>query len=79
MTTELLTIPGMTSRGRKPSKKDRHVNPILGIRLPDDLMVAFRQLAGDNRRTLTAEVAIALENHLKANGLWPPDVPDTTD
>jgi len=34
--------------------------------LPQQLAEAIRQLAKDNRRTLTAELILAVENHLKA-------------
>ena len=32
-----------------------------------ELAEAIRQLARDNRRTLTAELILAVENHLKAS------------
>ena len=34
--------------------------------LPASLAEAIRQLARNNRRTLTAELILAVENHLKA-------------
>jgi hypothetical protein len=52
--------------------KDRHINPSLGLRFRGELVVRFRQLAKRNRRTLTAEMEIALEKHLQEAGLWPP-------
>ncbi len=36
--------------------------------LPASLAEAIRQLARNNRRTLTAELILAVEKHLKVNG-----------
>ena len=49
---------------------DRHRRKTVSFRLPEPLMVQFRLLAGRNRRTLSAEAQLALENHLAAHGLW---------
>lgn len=38
---------------------------------PPELREALDACAADNRRTMTAEAMIALENHLQALGYWP--------
>ncbi|MDE2097208.1 MAG: hypothetical protein KGL39_08170 [Patescibacteria group bacterium] len=48
----------------------------LNVWLPDDIMDAFERLLGKTRRTRTAEVQLMMEQHLQANGLWPPDQAD---
>lgn len=55
-----------------PSPKkiaDRHKQKTVSFRLPEGLMECFRELASRNRRTLSGEVRIAIENHLAANGI----------
>jgi hypothetical protein len=60
---------------KRPHKRtDRHRQKTVSFRLPVPLMEQFRRLAQQNRRTLSGEAEIALENHLSANGLWPPVV-----
>lgn len=49
----------------KKLKKDRHLTRPIGVRLDEDLVERIRGIAKENRRTLTAEVAIALERHAK--------------
>jgi hypothetical protein len=44
----------------------------LHVYLEPALRQALDQLAARSRRSVTAEVSIALENHLKEAGLWPP-------
>jgi hypothetical protein len=41
--------------------------------VPDDLFEAFQTLIKKNRRKIRDELIIALENHLTAFGLWPPE------
>jgi hypothetical protein len=41
----------------------------------DELRAALGVLLARNRRSLTAEMNLALEAHLKAAGLWPPPAP----
>jgi hypothetical protein len=48
---------------------DRHKQKTVSFRLPETLMDAFRDLANRNRRTLSGEVRIAIENHLAASGV----------
>jgi predicted DNA-binding protein len=43
---------------------DRHLRKTVSFRLPVQLMARLRRLAGSNRRTLSGEVQVALENHL---------------
>jgi hypothetical protein len=54
----------------KPKRStDRHKQKTVSFRLPEALMDSFRSLADRNRRTLSGEVRIAIENHLAANGV----------
>jgi predicted DNA-binding protein len=54
----------------KPKRTtDRHKQKTVSFRLPEGLMDSFRKLADRNRRTLSGEVRIAIENHLAANGV----------
>jgi hypothetical protein len=46
-----------------------------GFRFEARLMEAMRALAKANRRPLTNQIEVALEEHLKALGLWPPPEP----
>jgi hypothetical protein len=48
---------------------DRRKQKTVSFRLPEALMDLFRTLADRNRRTLSGEVRIAIENHLAANGV----------
>lgn len=38
------------------------------LRLPKAIKAAMESLAEENRRTLTAEIVLALESHLKESG-----------
>ncbi len=60
-------------------KNDRHKQKTVSFRLPEALMGQFRLLAARNRRTLSAEAQLALENRLAAEGLWPPADAHPTD
>lgn len=67
----------MSSMAKKPARdlgdgSDRHRNPVLGLRLSGDVVRLMREIARRNRRPLTTEVTIALEEYLAKNGLWPP-------
>jgi hypothetical protein len=56
----------------QPKKtSDRHKQKTVSFRLPEHLMEVFRTLAEQNRRTLSGEVRIAIENHLAAHGVKP--------
>lgn len=59
---------------RQPKGKPRRPNRTgvpLHIYIPPEVRAALDALADENRRPLTTEVLIALENHLKAAGRWP--------
>jgi hypothetical protein len=43
--------------------------------IPPALRDALDALVARNRRSITAEVQIALERHLQAEGMWPPSAP----
>jgi hypothetical protein len=44
-------------------------------RFPDALIARVEALADRNRRPVTTEIEIALEEHLRRNKLWPPPTP----
>ena len=54
--------------GRPPGPPNSPVT----VRYLDSLIEALDELVRRNRRTRTIELTIALENHLKEAGLWPP-------
>lgn len=62
------------SKEKKP-KADRHRKPLLALRLDADLIGALKRLSIQNRRTMTTEAAIALEEYLQKHGKWPPPGP----
>ena len=43
----------------------------VSYKLPEDLLGQLDKLVEKTRRTITAEVEIAIENHLKKEKLWP--------
>lgn len=43
----------------------------VSYRLPEDLLDQLDKLTEHTRRTATAELEIAIENHLKKAKLWP--------
>jgi hypothetical protein len=61
--------------GKPPRKPPQRSGKPLNVWIQDELRDALDELLGQTRRSLTAEVSIALEEHLKKAGLWPP--PDT--
>lgn len=71
MASGLATLDSMPRKKLTPEEiKERA--PTLGVRLRGDLTELVRELARKNRRTFTAEISIALENHLSQAGMWPP-------
>ena len=60
--------------GGKPSPRS---GKPLHIWIDEDLRAAVDRLLEQTRRSLTAEVSIALEKHLKEHGLWPPPTKDS--
>jgi len=58
---------------RKPGRhKAAAPKDVIHVEVPPELKAAIRELAGRNKRKLTAEVTLALENHVADAGLWPP-------
>lgn len=51
---------------------NRHKFPLWGVRINPAYRRQMKKLAEQTRRTVTEELKIALENHLKAAELWPP-------
>ncbi len=52
--------------------KDRHKSGML-VRIPARLLPPLAALKAKNRRPYTTEVAIAIESHLKTNGVKIPE------
>lgn len=65
-----MTKPKNAGRGRPPGKKTVRV---IQVRADPATAKALEALARKNRRTHNAELLIALEKHLRDNGLLPPD------
>lgn len=72
-------MQAMADKPKKPKKPRRGRPPIeesrvaFQLRLNADLVAAFDQFAADNSRTRNAEVALALQAHLRSAGRpWPP-------
>jgi hypothetical protein len=60
--------------GRPPKDQPRELS--LATRGTPDHYRALQTLADRTRgRTMSVEILIAIENHLAANGLWPPPKP----
>lgn len=51
-------------------KKDRHTSGFV-VRLPKKYQKLMGRLKDQNRRPITSEVTLALDVHLKANGIDP--------
>lgn len=49
------------------------------LRLPDDLLRMLATCTDTTRRSRTQEIVVAIENHLKTMGLWPPPAEDAGD
>lgn len=56
----------------KPRTNDRRVTPFFVVRLRAAYRKGVEALAKENRRTMTTEVEVALEEYLAKRGLWPP-------
>lgn len=59
-----------TKRG--PGRPTGRTRVPVSLRLPESLVKALEVLIERTRRPTTTEIEIALENHLKEAGLWPP-------
>lgn len=60
-----ITMPDM-------AKKKGHKSYPLQLRLHELLRQQLEILVKQNLSTMTAEITIALREHLRKNGLWPP-------
>ena len=60
--------PGRPATGREPHAP-------LQLWVSPELYAAFEEMLARTRRTKNVELIIALEAHLKAAGLWPPQRP----
>jgi hypothetical protein len=56
-------------------KKDQHKYKGLLLRLPPVYRQQLGEAAKKHRRTITEQAKIAFEEHLAAEGLWPPSAP----
>lgn len=62
--------PGESSK--PPRKPPQRSGKPLNVWLESELRDALDALLAKSRRSLTAEVSIALEEYLTRQGLWPP-------
>ena len=58
--------------GESPKTGPNRTGVPLHIYISPELRQAIDSCADENRRKLTQEVVIALEEHLKRQGRWPP-------
>lgn len=56
------------------NKSNNHQQKTVSFRLPEELMTQLRELAKKNRRTLSGELQIAIEEHLRRTS-FPKEVP----
>jgi predicted transcriptional regulator len=56
-----------------PKKANHHTQKTVSFRLPEGLMAQLRILAKASRRTLSGELQIAIEEHLKRQVTRPAD------
>lgn len=56
---------------KKKKPADQHKSGFM-VRLPEPYRVALASLKAKTRRAMTVEVQMALDAHLKANGVPPP-------
>ena len=56
----------------KPKKNDRHKVRQTLVRLPEPLREQLLKLTRENASKITEEVKIAVREHLRRKGLWPP-------
>lgn len=59
----------------KKKKQFRAKKRALFTYLTDDLHNSLMKACRDSRRSITAELEVALESHLKSGGYWPPVIP----
>jgi hypothetical protein len=55
----------------KPKAKDQHKSGFL-LRLPESYRKPLQELKRKTRRAMTVEVQMALDRHLRENGIAPP-------
>jgi hypothetical protein len=65
-------IHAMRKTTRRKRTTDKHKSGFL-VRLPGLFRPPLAKLRERHRRAITVEVQIALEKHLAAEGVWPPD------
>ena len=70
----MVTILSIMTKRRPKSDRPKPVRTGVSLHVYIDptLRDAMDGLVSRTRRSLTTEVEIAIENHLKAEGLWPP-------
>jgi hypothetical protein len=68
----LLMASKKPKRGRPPG---RQTTVVIQARVSPALGDALDQLAAQTRRSKNTEMVLALEEHLKKAGLWPPPAP----
>jgi len=54
------------------AKKPKRVRRSVTYRLPEDMLLQLDKLTEKSFRTVTTEVQLAIEEHLRKAKLWPP-------
>lgn len=62
----------MAKTSKPGPKPDRHKSGFM-VRLPNAYREAMAALRAKSRRTITMEIRVALDKHLQAEGIEPPD------
>jgi excinuclease UvrABC nuclease subunit len=63
----------MSKKRGRPSKDQHRATNM--VRLPDDYHALMKELSRRNKRALTREVQVALDDYLRKNGMEPPADP----
>ena len=75
LATENGTMPRKPKKTVKPvedPKPDLHQGAPFTMRLPADMLAVLDAVAGENDRSRTGEIRLAIRKHLIEIGRWPP-------
>lgn len=63
----------MLTMDKKPKGRPKGRRPAVAVqvRMPPDVSAAIESLAAKNHRTRNGEIMIAVEKHLRDEGVWP--------
>lgn len=75
----LTTMPRNTKPSGRGRPKGAKPTESIQARVDPALYEALEKLSKRTRRTKNAELILALEEHLRQAGLWPPAAPDAAE